>query len=68
LDMTIHDFDAERFVVIKEVGEVYAKGAVLTNSAIGEGVDIDTAIVVLTYMGGTIAVIDNSREAVYSYD
>ncbi|MDC0119579.1 Gfo/Idh/MocA family oxidoreductase, partial [Flavobacteriaceae bacterium] len=68
LDMTIHDFDMARFVVGKEIDEVYAKGTVLTNPAIGEAGDIDTAVVTLTYMDGTMAVIDNSREAAYGYD
>lgn len=68
LDMTIHDFDMARFVVGKEVAEVYAKGAVLTDPAIGEAGDIDTAVVILTYTDGTMAVIDNSREAAYGYD
>lgn len=68
LDMTIHDFDMARFIVEKEVVEVYAKGAVLVDDAIGEAGDIDTAIVTLTYADGTMAVIDNSREAAYGYD
>jgi myo-inositol 2-dehydrogenase / D-chiro-inositol 1-dehydrogenase len=68
LDMTIHDFDMARFVVQKEVVEVFAKGAVLVDKAIGEAGDIDTAVVTLTYMDGTMAIIDNSREAAYGYD
>ena len=68
LDMTIHDFDMARFVVNKEVEEVYAKGAVFINPKIGSVGDIDTAVIVLTYKDGTIAVIDNSREASYGYD
>ncbi len=68
LDMTIHDFDIARFIVGKEVDEVYAKGAVLIDPAIGEAGDIDTAVITLTYTDGTMAIIDNSREAVYGYD
>lgn len=68
LDMTIHDFDMARFLVDKEVEEVYAKGAVLTDPAIGAAGDIDTAVVTLTYTDGTMAIIDNSREASYGYD
>ncbi len=68
LDMTIHDFDMARFVVDKEVEEVYAKGAVLIDPAIGAAGDIDTAVVTLTYTDGTMAIIDNSREASYGYD
>lgn len=68
LDMTIHDFDMARFVVGKEVEEVYAKGAVLIDPEIGKAGDIDTAVITLTYTDGSMAVIDNSREAVYGYD
>ena len=68
LDMTIHDFDIARFIVGKEVDEVYAKGAVLVDPAIGNTGDIDTAVIILTYTDGTIAIIDNSREAAYGYD
>ena len=68
LDMTIHDFDMARFIVGKEVDEVYAKGAVLIDPAIGEAGDIDTAVITLTYTDGTMAIIDNSREAAYGYD
>ncbi len=68
LDMTIHDFDMARFIVGKEVVEVYAKGAVLVDPAIGEAGDIDTAVITLTYADGTMAIIDNSREAAYGYD
>ncbi|HUH46157.1 MAG TPA: Gfo/Idh/MocA family oxidoreductase, partial [Arenibacter sp.] len=68
LDMTIHDFDMARFVVGKEVAEVYAKGAVLIDPLIGEAGDIDTAVITLTYTDGTMAIIDNSRQAAYGYD
>ncbi len=68
LDMTIHDFDMARFVVDKEVEEVYAKGAVLIDPEIGKAGDIDTAVITLTYTDGTMAIIDNSRKATYGYD
>src|SRR5690554_5754475 len=68
LDMTIHDFDMARFVVGKEVAEVYAKGAVLIDPLIKEAGDIDTAVITLTYTDGTMAIIDNSRQAAYGYD
>jgi myo-inositol 2-dehydrogenase/D-chiro-inositol 1-dehydrogenase len=68
LDMTIHDFDMARFIVNKEVEEVYAKGGVLIDPEIGAIGDIDTAVVTLTYTDGAMAIIDNSREASYGYD
>ena len=68
LDMTIHDFDMARYLSLSEVEEVYTKGAVLIDPAIGEAGDIDTAITTLTFKSGAIGVIDNSRQAVYGYD
>lgn len=67
-DMMIHDFDMIRFLTGCEVTEVYAKGAVLVDPAIGAEGDVDTSIVTLTFENGAIGVIDNSRQAVYGYD
>ena len=67
-DMMIHDFDMIRFLADCEVTEVYAKGAVLVDPAIGAEGDVDTALVTLTFENGAIGVIDNSRQAVYGYD
>ncbi len=67
-DMTIHDFDMARYVVGSEVVEVFAKGAVRIDQAIGNAGDIDTAVIVLTHANGAITTIDNSRQAVYGYD
>ena len=67
-DMMIHDFDMIRFLADCEVTEVYAKGAVLVDPAIGEAGDVDTAIVSLKFANGALGVIDNSRQAVYGHD
>jgi myo-inositol 2-dehydrogenase/D-chiro-inositol 1-dehydrogenase len=68
LDMTIHDFDMARYLSGSEAVEVYAKGAVLVDPAIGKAGDVDTAVVTITFQNGCIAVIDNSRRATYGYD
>ncbi|WP_257666861.1 inositol 2-dehydrogenase [Parapedobacter tibetensis] len=68
LDMTIHDFDMARYIMGKEVKQVYAAAAVLTGGAVAEAGDIDTAIITLKFGDGSMAVIDNSRKAVYGYD
>jgi myo-inositol 2-dehydrogenase/D-chiro-inositol 1-dehydrogenase len=68
LDMMIHDFDMVRFLLDDEVEEVSATGAVRVDPAIGEAGDIDTAIVTLRYACGALAVITNSRQAVYGGD
>ena len=67
LDMTIHDFDMVRFLAGCNAAEVYV-AAVLVDPAIGEAGDVDTAVITLKMENGAIAVIDNSRQAVYGYD
>ncbi len=68
LDCTIHDFDMARYQAMSEVVEVYARGAVTVDPAIGEAGDIDTAVVTLSFANGAIGVIDNCRRASYGYD
>lgn len=68
LDMTIHDFDMVRFLAGCDAEEVYVQSAVLVDPAIGEAGDVDTAVITLKMKNGAIAVIDNSRQAVYGYD
>jgi myo-inositol 2-dehydrogenase/D-chiro-inositol 1-dehydrogenase len=68
LDMTIHDFDMARYVTGSEVTEVFARGAVLVDPAIGEAGDVDTAVITLVHENGCLTTIDNSRQAVYGYD
>ncbi len=68
LDMTIHDFDMVRFLTGSNVVEVYAEAAVLVDPKIGEAGDVDTAIISMKLANGALAVIDNSRKAVYGYD
>lgn len=68
MDMAIHDFDMARYIMGKEVVEVFAKGLVCIDPAVKEAGDIDTALTTLTFEDGTYAVIDNSRKALYGYD
>jgi myo-inositol 2-dehydrogenase/D-chiro-inositol 1-dehydrogenase len=68
LDMTIHDFDMCRYLMGKEVTEIYATGTTLIDPEIGKLGDVDTAITMLTYQSGAFCTIDNSRKAVYGYD
>ncbi|MCD8131169.1 MAG: inositol 2-dehydrogenase [Lachnospiraceae bacterium] len=68
LDMTIHDFDMVRFLAGCDATEVYVQAANLVDPAIGEAGDVDTAVITLQMANGAIAVIDNSRKAVYGYD
>lgn len=68
MDMAIHDFDMARYIMGKEVREVYARGLVLVDPMVGDAGDIDTALTTLIFEDGTYAVIDNSRKATYGYD
>ena len=68
LDMTVHDLDMARFVTGSEVDEVYARGEVRVDPAIGEAGDLDTAVVTLRHEDGTLTLIDNSRRSAYGYD
>lgn len=68
LDMVIHDFDMARYIMGKEVKEVFSTAAVLTDPVIREANDIDTAVTTLKFEDSSMAVIDNSRKAVYGYD
>lgn len=68
LDMMIHDIDMIRFLSKSDVEEVYAIGNVLIDQYFADEGDIDTAIVTCKLKNGAMAVIDNSRKAVYGYD
>jgi myo-inositol 2-dehydrogenase/D-chiro-inositol 1-dehydrogenase len=57
-----------RFLSGSETEEVYACSAVLVDPAIGKAGDIDPAVTTLRLSNGSLAVIENSRQAVFGYD
>ncbi|NEY92129.1 inositol 2-dehydrogenase [Tabrizicola oligotrophica] len=67
-DMMIHDFDMANFLMGAAPVAVSAVGSSIVDPAIGQAGDVDTAVVTLSYADGRIAVIKNSRRAVYGYD
>ncbi|QRM44649.1 inositol 2-dehydrogenase [Rhizobium sp. BG4] len=67
-DMMIHDFDMANFIMGAAPDTVTAVGSSIVDPEIGSAGDVDTAVVTLTYADGRIAVIKNSRRAVYGYD
>ncbi|MGU3400084.1 inositol 2-dehydrogenase [Brucellaceae bacterium D45D] len=67
-DMMIHDFDMANFLMGTTPKTVHAAGTSIVDPEIGKAGDVDTAVVTLTYEDGRIAVIKNSRRAVYGYD
>ena len=67
MDMSIHDFDMARFQ-LGEVEEVYAMGDLLCSPELKEINDIDTGIITLRFVDGTLGAVDNSRNSVFGYD
>lgn len=67
-DMMIHDFDMANFIMGAAPVSVSASASSIVNPEIGQAGDVDTAVVTLTYADGRLAVIKNSRRAVYGYD
>ncbi len=67
-DMMIHDFDMANFVMGSAPVSITATASSIVDPEIGAAGDFDTAIVTLHYAGGELAVIKNSRRAVYGYD
>lgn len=67
-DMMIHDFDMANFIMGAAPVSVSAQASSIVDPEIGAAGDVDTAVVTLTYADGRIAVIKNSRRAVYGYD
>jgi myo-inositol 2-dehydrogenase/D-chiro-inositol 1-dehydrogenase len=67
-DMAIHDFDMVCWMFGESPVSVTAKGSSIVDDDIGVAGDVDTAVMVLMFEDGRIAVIKNSRRAVYGYD
>ena len=66
-DVTVHDFDAARWL-IGEITEVTAAGAALSDPGFEEVGDIDNAVITLRFASGALGIIDNSRAAGYGYE
>lgn len=66
-DVTLHDFDAARWLV-GEIEEVTAIGAALSDPDFAGIGDVDNAVITLRFAGGALGVIDNSRVAGYGYE
>ena len=67
-DMSIHDFDMAQWLMGGPPETVTALGSSLVDAAIGRAGDVDTAVITLSYADGRIALVRNSRRAVYGYD
>ena len=67
-DMMIHDFDMACWMMGATPDKVTAVASSIVDPEIGKAGDVDTAVVTLHFADGRIAVIKNSRRAVYGYD
>ena len=67
VDMGIHDFDIARWLM-GEVESVYSTGGTLVYPEMKEIGDIDNGISNITFVNGTLGVVDLSRNGVYGYD
>lgn len=67
-DCLIHDIDIVRYVTGQEVVSVRASGAVVTNDAIGELGDFDTATASFEMTEGTLAQLSGLRHDPVGYD
>lgn len=67
-DMAIHDFDMACWIFGGLPKTVTAVGSSIVDPAIGQAGDVDTAVITLRFADGRIAVVKNSRRAVYGYD
>lgn len=67
-DMTIHDLDMARFILGEDPVSITAHGSCKVNPEIGAAGDIDTGVLVLEFLSGAMATIQNSRRSGYGYD
>jgi len=67
IDMGIHDFDLARWFM-GNVERVSVVGATIAYPELATVGDIDNAVATLTFVNGTIGVVDLSRSGIYGYD
>src|SRR5207248_2278404 len=67
-DLSIHDFDAIRFVTGEEIVEVYADGAVRETGWFARHDDVDAAVAVVRLSGGALGIVSGARHDPLGYD
>lgn len=68
LDAAIHDYDAARFLLGREVVRVTAQGATLMHHHLTVLGDIDTCATTLVFEGGALGLTEWNRCSPYGYD
>jgi myo-inositol 2-dehydrogenase / D-chiro-inositol 1-dehydrogenase len=67
-DLSIHDFDAIRYVTSEEIVEVYADGAVRETEWFARHDDVDAAVAVVRLSGGALGIVSGARHDPLGYD
>src|SRR6266508_3441553 len=67
-DLSIHDFDAIRYVTGEEIVEVYADGAVRETEWFARYDDVDAAVAALRLSGGALGIVSGARHDPLGYD
>ena len=67
-DCSVHDFDIVRWIVGREVVEVYATGTDHGEAMFAEAGDVASAQTLLTFDDGTLGVVSNTRYNGRGYD
>src|SRR5262249_39118161 len=67
-DLSVHDFDAIRWVTGREVAEVYAAGGNRGAAFFAAAGDVDTGAAVLTLDDGTLGLVSGTRYNPAGYD
>jgi len=67
-DLSIHDFDAIRYVTGEEIVEVYADGAVREADWFARYDDVDIAVAVIRLRAGGLGIVSGARHDPLGYD
>jgi myo-inositol 2-dehydrogenase/D-chiro-inositol 1-dehydrogenase len=67
-DLSIHDFDAIRYVTGEEIVEVHADGAVRETDWFARYDDVDVAVALLRLSGGGLGIVSGARHDPLGYD
>ena len=67
-DLSIHDFDAIRYVTGQECVEVYADGAVRETEWFARYDDVDTAVAIVRLSDGALGIVSGARHDPLGYD